>query len=156
MAICFLFHLLSGFALSVYPRLNFPLLSEVFSFQSFLLSCTEYYVLPFFSSYSSPEQFSDFVPGQQLWGDFEGDFSNFKLFLQVDPTDYMQFEYKCHTCLLGFKRRGMLVNHLAKRHPNVDIASVPELNQPILKATRCYYCQYCDKVCVANLLSVEL
>ncbi|KAK8400076.1 hypothetical protein O3P69_003042 [Scylla paramamosain] len=65
---------------------------------------------------------------------------------KVDPTDYMQFEYKCHTCLLGFKRRGMLVNHLAKRHPNVDMTSVPELNQPILKATRCYYCQYCEKM----------
>lgn len=65
---------------------------------------------------------------------------------KVDPTDYMQFEYKCHTCLLGFKRRGMLVNHLAKRHPNVDMTSVPELNQPILKTTRCYYCQYCEKM----------
>lgn len=69
-----------------------------------------------------------------------------KFIPKVDPTDYMQFEYKCHTCLLGFKRRGMLVNHLAKRHPNVDIGSVPELNQPLLKATRCYYCQYCDKM----------
>ncbi|KAG0710481.1 PR domain zinc finger protein 10 [Chionoecetes opilio] len=64
---------------------------------------------------------------------------------RVDPTDYMQFEYKCHTCLLGFKRRGMLVNHLVKRHPNVDMTSVPELNQPILKTTRCYYSQYCEK-----------
>ncbi|KAG7175338.1 PR domain zinc finger protein 10-like [Homarus americanus] len=65
---------------------------------------------------------------------------------KVDPTDYKQFVYKCHTCLLGFKRRGMLVNHLAKRHPSVDLTSVPELNQPILKATRCYYCQYCEKM----------
>ncbi|XP_047496828.1 uncharacterized protein LOC125044283 [Penaeus chinensis] len=65
---------------------------------------------------------------------------------KVDPADYKQFLYKCHTCLLGFKRRGMLVNHLAKRHPNIDPSTVPELNQPILKAKRCYSCQHCDKM----------
>lgn len=41
---------------------------------------------------------------------------------------------------------GMLVNHLAKRHPGMSINSVPELNLPILKTQRCYYCQYCNKV----------
>ncbi|KAG0422339.1 hypothetical protein HPB47_001842 [Ixodes persulcatus] len=65
---------------------------------------------------------------------------------KVSPTDYHRFIYKCHTCLLGFKRRGMLVNHLAKRHPDVRPDSVPELNLPILRATRDYYCQYCEKV----------
>lgn len=40
----------------------------------------------------------------------------------------------------------MLVNHLAKRHPDISPDSVPELNLPILRATRDYYCQYCDKV----------
>jgi len=40
----------------------------------------------------------------------------------------------------------MLVNHLAKRHPNIKIDNVPELNLPILQAQRFYYCQYCDKV----------
>lgn len=40
----------------------------------------------------------------------------------------------------------MLVNHLAKRHPDVAPESVPELNLPILRQTRDYYCQYCDKV----------
>lgn len=68
--------------------------------------------------------------------------------LQVSPTDYHRFIYKCHTCLLGFKRRGMLVNHLAKRHPDISPDSVPELNLPILKTTRDYYCQYCEKVSV--------
>ena len=48
--------------------------------------------------------------------------------------------------MLGFKRRGMLVNHLAKRHPTVTPSSVPELNLPILKTTKDFYCQYCDKV----------
>ncbi|KAF4521285.1 hypothetical protein B566_EDAN002289 [Ephemera danica] len=57
-----------------------------------------------------------------------------------------KFIPKCHSCLLGFKRRGMLVNHLAKRHPDISPESVPELNLPILKTTRDYYCQYCDKV----------
>ncbi|PSN49573.1 hypothetical protein C0J52_09751 [Blattella germanica] len=66
--------------------------------------------------------------------------------VQVSPTDYHRFIYKCHTCLLGFKRRGMLVNHLAKRHPDISPDSVPELNLPILKTTRDYYCQYCEKV----------
>ncbi|XP_074652630.1 PR domain zinc finger protein 10-like [Tubulanus polymorphus] len=65
---------------------------------------------------------------------------------KVSPSDYHRFIYKCHTCLLGFKRRGMLVNHLAKRHPDVKPETVPELNLPILRTQRDYYCQYCDKV----------
>lgn len=68
------------------------------------------------------------------------------LCLQVNPNDYNRFVFKCHQCLVGFKRRGMLVNHLAKRHPDVAPESVPELNLPILRQTRDYYCQYCDKV----------
>ncbi|GLV35984.1 uncharacterized protein CBL_09798 [Carabus blaptoides fortunei] len=69
-----------------------------------------------------------------------------KFMPKVQPTDYHRFIYKCHSCLLGFKRRGMLVNHLAKRHPDISPESVPELNLPILKTTRDYYCQYCEKV----------
>jgi len=40
----------------------------------------------------------------------------------------------------------MLVNHLAKRHPTVNIGTVPELNLPIVRSQRDFYCQYCDKV----------
>lgn len=69
-----------------------------------------------------------------------------KFIPKVSPTDYQRFIYKCHSCLVGFKRRGMLVNHLAKRHPDVSPDTVPELNLPILKTTRDYYCQYCEKV----------
>ncbi|GAB6024295.1 PR domain zinc finger protein 10 [Chamberlinius hualienensis] len=65
---------------------------------------------------------------------------------KVLPTDYRRFIYKCHTCLLGFNRRGMLVNHLVKRHPEIEQESVPELNLPVLKTIRDYECQYCDKV----------
>lgn len=65
---------------------------------------------------------------------------------QVSPTDLHRFIYKCQTCMLGFKRRGMLVNHLAKRHPTVTPSEVPELNLPILKTTKDFFCQYCDKV----------
>ncbi|RWS13906.1 PR domain zinc finger protein 10-like protein [Dinothrombium tinctorium] len=73
--------------------------------------------------------------------------NNHKKFIpKVSPTDYHRFIYKCHTCLLGFKRRGMLVNHLAKRHPDIPPETVPELNLPILKTTRDYYCQYCEKI----------
>jgi hypothetical protein len=69
-----------------------------------------------------------------------------KLSPKMEPTDFHRFIYKCHTCLVGFKRRGMLVNHLAKRHPDISPDSVPELNLPILQTTRDYYCQHCDKV----------
>ena len=65
---------------------------------------------------------------------------------KVSPSDYHRFIYKCHSCMLGFKRRGMLVNHLAKRHPEVKPENVPELNLPILRTQRDYFCQYCDKV----------
>lgn len=65
---------------------------------------------------------------------------------KVAPSDYQRFIYKCNDCMLGFKRRGMLVNHMAKQHPNISIDSVPELNLPILQTQRCYYCTYCDKV----------
>ena len=40
----------------------------------------------------------------------------------------------------------MLVNHLAKRHPEIHPDSVPELNLPIVKANKDYYCRYCNKV----------
>lgn len=69
-----------------------------------------------------------------------------KTMTKSPPNDYERFIYKCHECRLGFKRRGMLVNHLYKRHPEVPIDSVPELNLPILKEQKCYYCQFCDKV----------
>lgn len=64
----------------------------------------------------------------------------------INSRNYSEYVYKCHICVLGFKRRGMLVNHLAQRHPGITLASVPELNLPILKANRDYYCQYCDKI----------
>lgn len=66
------------------------------------------------------------------------------------PIDYQRFIYKCHICRLGFKRRGMLVNHLVKLHPTIPVESVPELNLPILKAQRYYYCAYCDKIYKSN------
>lgn len=71
---------------------------------------------------------------------------NVKFRPKVAPSDYQRFIYKCNDCMLGFKRRGMLVNHMARQHPNISIDSVPELNLPILQTQRCYYCTYCDKV----------
>eukprot|EP00094_Tigriopus_californicus_P011243 TCALIF_10850-PA protein Name:"Similar to prdm10 PR domain zinc finger protein 10 (Xenopus tropicalis)" AED:0.11 eAED:0.11 QI:0/0.66/0.6/1/0.88/0.9/10/128/1672 len=65
---------------------------------------------------------------------------------KVSSLDFHRYIYKCHECVLGFKRRGMLVNHLAKRHPNITPDSVPELNLPILKTTKDYFCQYCSNV----------
>nr|XP_018915142.1 PREDICTED: PR domain zinc finger protein 10-like isoform X2 [Bemisia tabaci] len=66
--------------------------------------------------------------------------------LVVNTADYNRYFYKCHSCMVGFKRRGMLVNHLANRHPEISPDSVPELSLPILKTRRNYYCQYCDKI----------
>ncbi|KAL7981530.1 hypothetical protein Chor_005618 [Crotalus horridus] len=65
---------------------------------------------------------------------------------RIASTDYESFMFKCRLCMMGFRRRGMLVNHLSKRHPEMKIEEVPELTLPIIKPNRDYFCQYCDKV----------
>ncbi|KPP68358.1 PR domain zinc finger protein 10-like [Scleropages formosus] len=65
---------------------------------------------------------------------------------KVPTTDFESFMFKCRLCMMGFRRRGMLVNHLSKRHPEMRIDEVPELTLPIIKPNRDYFCQYCDKV----------
>ncbi|XP_030620653.1 PR domain zinc finger protein 10 isoform X1 [Chanos chanos] len=65
---------------------------------------------------------------------------------KVPSTDFESFMFKCRLCMMGFRRRGMLVNHLSKRHPEMRIEEVPELTLPIIKPNRDYFCQYCDKV----------
>ncbi|MEQ2182863.1 PR domain zinc finger protein 10 [Goodea atripinnis] len=65
---------------------------------------------------------------------------------KVPATDLDSFVFKCRLCMMGFRRRGMLVNHLSKRHPEMRIDDVPELTLPIIKPNRDYFCQYCDKV----------
>ncbi|XP_018007139.1 PR domain zinc finger protein 10, partial [Hyalella azteca] len=47
------------------------------------------------------------------------------------PPSTFNRPYHCKLCQLGFKRRGMLVNHLLKCHPKVPLCSVQELNQPL-------------------------
>ncbi|XP_068601428.1 PR domain zinc finger protein 10 [Brachionichthys hirsutus] len=71
---------------------------------------------------------------------------NKTLKLKVPATDFESFVFKCRVCMMGFRRRGMLVNHLSKRHPEMRIDDVPELTLPIIKPNRDYFCQYCDKV----------
>ncbi|XP_057695884.1 PR domain zinc finger protein 10-like isoform X1 [Corythoichthys intestinalis] len=66
--------------------------------------------------------------------------------MKPPTTDFESFMFKCRLCMMGFRRRGMLVNHLSKRHPEMRINDVPELTLPIIKPNRDYYCQYCDKV----------
>ncbi|XP_029027294.1 PR domain zinc finger protein 10 [Betta splendens] len=66
--------------------------------------------------------------------------------LKVPASDFESFMFKCRVCMMGFRRRGMLVNHLSKRHPEMRIDDVPELTLPIIKPNRDYFCQYCDKV----------
>lgn len=66
--------------------------------------------------------------------------------MKIPTTDFESFMFKCRLCMMGFRRRGMLVNHLSKRHPEMRIDDVPELTLPIIKPNRDYFCQYCDKV----------
>ncbi|RVE65167.1 hypothetical protein OJAV_G00132830 [Oryzias javanicus] len=66
--------------------------------------------------------------------------------MKVPTSDFESFVFKCRMCMMGFRRRGMLVNHLSKRHPEMRIDDVPELTLPIIKPNRDYFCQYCDKV----------
>lgn len=51
-----------------------------------------------------------------------------------------------------FKFSWSQVNHLSKRHPEMRIDDVPELTLPIIKPNRDYFCQYCDKVCIFDML----
>lgn len=60
--------------------------------------------------------------------------------------DYENSEYKCDKCVVGFKKRGVFVNHMASRHPEISLDSVPSLNQPITSQIKMYMCLYCDKV----------
>lgn len=57
-----------------------------------------------------------------------------------------KYVFKCGPCLLGFKRRGMLVNHVAKFHPEIRPNEIPELNLPIMMTFRDFYCHLCEKV----------
>ncbi|XP_077466815.1 PR domain zinc finger protein 10 isoform X2 [Stigmatopora argus] len=66
--------------------------------------------------------------------------------MKIPTNDFESFMFKCRLCMMGFRRRGMLVNHLSKRHPDMRVNDVPELTLPIIKPNRDYYCQYCDKV----------
>ncbi|XP_065215785.1 PR domain zinc finger protein 10-like [Planococcus citri] len=70
--------------------------------------------------------------------------------LSLITENVNDYFYKCYICNIGFKRRGMLVNHLNSFHPGVSLDSIPELNVPILKAYCNFYCLYCDKVYKSN------
>lgn len=67
-------------------------------------------------------------------------------------SEYENAEYKCDKCLIGFKKRGVLVNHLASRHPEISIESIPSLNAPVTTASKMYMCLYCDKVIHYNII----
>jgi hypothetical protein len=60
--------------------------------------------------------------------------------------EYENSEFRCEKCLVGFKRRGVFVNHLVLRHPEINLDSVPSLNLPVVAKTKMYMCLYCDKV----------
>ncbi|XP_060877127.1 LOW QUALITY PROTEIN: PR domain zinc finger protein 10-like [Metopolophium dirhodum] len=64
--------------------------------------------------------------------------------------EYESSEFKCDKCLVGFKRRGVYVNHLALRHPEISLDSVPSLNQPVMPKAKMYMCLYCDKMYKTN------
>lgn len=60
--------------------------------------------------------------------------------------EYENSEFRCDKCLVGFKKRGVFVNHLVSRHPEIALDSVPSLNQPVASTAKMYMCLYCDKV----------
>ncbi|XP_050442984.1 PR domain zinc finger protein 10-like [Adelges cooleyi] len=64
--------------------------------------------------------------------------------------DYENSTYRCDKCVVGFKKRGVFVNHLVSRHPEISLDSVPSLNQPVVVTTKIYACLYCDKVYKTN------
>ncbi|XP_050521571.1 PR domain zinc finger protein 10-like [Daktulosphaira vitifoliae] len=64
--------------------------------------------------------------------------------------DYENSVFRCDKCVVGFKKRGVFVNHLVSRHPEIDLDSVPSLNQPVGNTTKIYVCLYCDKVYKTN------
>lgn len=64
----------------------------------------------------------------------------------IVSENYYLSQFKCETCRLGFKRRGMLVNHLVRRHPEQNVDSIEELNQPIVKLQTMFKCPYCPKL----------
>jgi len=43
---------------------------------------------------------------------------------RVPPKQIEGFTFKCRLCMIGFQRRGMLVNHLSKKHPELNMAEV--------------------------------
>ncbi|KAL5240392.1 hypothetical protein ACI65C_007802 [Semiaphis heraclei] len=74
--------------------------------------------------------------------------------IQIKTTksmlEYESSEFKCDKCLVGFKRRGVYVNHLVQRHPEISLDSVPSLNQPVAPKAKMYMCLYCDKMYKTN------
>uniref|UniRef100_A0A1I8FBM5 C2H2-type domain-containing protein n=1 Tax=Macrostomum lignano TaxID=282301 RepID=A0A1I8FBM5_9PLAT len=55
---------------------------------------------------------------------------------QVPSTDFERFIYKCRDCSLGFKRRGVLVNHMVRVHHGNPAEQLSELNLPLLQQVR--------------------
>nr|CAB3265134.1 PR domain zinc finger protein 10 [Phallusia mammillata] len=53
--------------------------------------------------------------------------------------------FKCRHCSVGFRRRGMLVNHMLNKHPGIDLNSIPALAQPLMKKSVSFMCPYCKK-----------
>lgn len=66
---------------------------------------------------------------------------------EVPATEFMRFIFRCDFCKLGFKRRGMLVAHFAKKHPDIDpnAAAGSNLQYPILERKKFFACPICRK-----------
>ncbi|XP_039272546.2 PR domain zinc finger protein 10-like [Styela clava] len=64
----------------------------------------------------------------------------------VDQINLDKYVFKCLKCSIGFQRRGMFINHMIKKHPDINTNSIKELSYPILKSVLEFKCPYCDKV----------
>lgn len=67
-------------------------------------------------------------------------------FEKMTEEQLSKFSYKCEKCMVGYRRRGILVNHMAKRHPEISLDSVPCLTAPVLEMQKSFKCHYCWKV----------
>uniref|UniRef100_A0A914US61 Uncharacterized protein n=1 Tax=Plectus sambesii TaxID=2011161 RepID=A0A914US61_9BILA len=65
---------------------------------------------------------------------------------QLDHEQYLVSEFRCELCLVGFKKRGMLVNHVASKHRSDDAREVaPCLLKSIARPKMTFGCSLCPK-----------
>lgn len=65
--------------------------------------------------------------------------------LKKEGNGFVDKPFQCERCCLGFRKRGMLAQHFARRHPEIPVESVQNLNVQYEKVISEFPCPYCDK-----------